>query len=139
MNDSDLKHETLESAKDSFPEIVMKIGLAAFFVHGIVYLVLLVVFPDSIEGTEFAQNIFIPGFRFLDPGIWLFWFWGWLFIAQSLFLTRRHLFLVITSVALYAFSFVPTLIWGFMYGLGAVVGTGLLSLAAIWFGKKPRA
>ena len=138
MENTDLELSPVEPVRKrkDVSEIVAWVALLFFFVHGFAYVVLLNFFPELIKGTALAQDIYIPGFRFLDPGIWFFWFFGWLFILQSVFLTTRYIFLVTVSVVLYALSFMPTLVWGFMYGLGVVVGAGLLALTAIWFGKN---
>ncbi|HEY4486737.1 MAG TPA: hypothetical protein VJB70_03320 [Candidatus Paceibacterota bacterium] len=136
MDDTDLGWPPPESVKSAVAEKIMGIGLAFFIVHSLLYALLLTSFSHLIAGTEFVQHIYIPGFRFMDPGIWLFWFGGWLFIIESLFLTKRYILLVIASLVLYVVSFIPALIWGFMYGLGAVVGAGFFAVFVIWLGKK---
>ena len=119
-----------------------RIILGCFFLHLIVYLILVIFFPDSsyasflTEATDGKVN-----FRWLDPGFWLMWFAGLLVILRvnGIFTTRKYVFLALVGFVTYVLSIVPlafiTITEGLAVGLPWLAGLLLFTLSVIWLGK----
>jgi len=112
-------------------------AFAFFCIHSLLYVALLLIRPDFIEGTFFEAGYFFFSFRWLDPTLWFFWFFGFLWIKQTgLFLTVRYFFLITVSVVLYGASIIPALIFGFSTGFPLIILMMLLASVAVFLGKR---
>ncbi len=115
--------------------VILGLSLALFFLHGALYIFLIIARPEFVVGTFLDEN-FLLSFRWLDPVLWVLWAVGILiFVRAGIFLVTRRPFLVLAAIFIYGICIGFALVYGFLYGLTIFVVAFLLVLCLIWFDR----